>query len=170
MTNTALNSAMFSNMQTGKPLVTYKKTILAKVYVTTLNPFSNEPEGIILEGNPETNDLGTMIDIWNDTQLAFFKRMNRKLLEQGLLLAFDKPENIAEMDIEKYADSPDEELEKILKSPYYSIVSALNATTSEAVVGRFLLLARKLEKSEKIIKVIEARLAELQSTEYQQEE
>ena len=170
MTKIAIDSQSFANMQTDRPLVTYKKTLLARVYIITLNPFSNEPEGIILEGDPEKNDLGSMIDIWNETQLAFFKRMNKKLLEQGLLLAFDKPENMAEMNIEKYADSSDEELEKILKSPYYSIVSALNATTSEAVIGRFLVLARKLEKSEKIIKVIEARLAELQSVSYKPEE
>ena len=43
---------IYSAMQEDEPLARYKKTILGKVHVIALNPFTEESEGVILQGVP----------------------------------------------------------------------------------------------------------------------
>jgi hypothetical protein len=160
-----MDSEIYSQMQTGKPLKTYKKTILGKVSCTVLNPFNNEVEGIILHGDPRKNDVNSMIDVWNEMQDVFFRRKNKVHLEKGVLIPFVKPENIEELKPEPFADASDEQLVEILNSRYLSLLSSLNKCTTEAVLFRLIDKARELEKSEKIINTLNARLAEIQSGE-----
>lgn len=163
--NEKMDSTIFSQMQTGEPYKTYKKTILGKVSCTVLNPFNNEVEGIILFGDPRKNEPDTMIDVWNEMQDVFFKRKNKWHLETGVLIPFTRPSIAEEIKPEPYADASDEQLVELLNSRYLSLISAVNKCTTEPVLFRLIDMARKLEKSEKIINVLNARLAEIQSGE-----
>ncbi len=152
-------------MVEGKPLKRYRKTILGKVYVTALDPFSNEPDGVILKGNPNNPDeLDTqIIEIWDERQDLFFRRLNKRHFDAGRLV------EIAE--IPKPAPNPnevsDDALDAILKLRFMAFKAKLNGFTDEAPVYRLLNRARELEKSEKIVKHIDTRLLEIQNEKYQ---
>ena len=155
---------VFSAMQEGEPLARYKKTILGQVHVVVLNPFSEEPEGLILKGDPnKASELDSQIvEVWSDKADAFFKRMNRAHFEAGRLAVLEsKPEEPKSPN-----ELTDEEVDKILNSKFLTLKSKLNSFTSEAPVFRLLNRARELEKSEKLIKHIEKRLQDLQLESY----
>jgi hypothetical protein len=151
-------------MVEGKPLKRYKKTILGKVYVTALDPFSDEPEGVILQGNPNNPDeLDTqVIEIWDERQDLFFRRINKRHFEAGrLMMITELPKAQPSVN-----DVSEDELDEILKLRFMAFKAKLNAFTEEAPVYRLLNRARELEKSDKIVKHIETRLLELQNEKY----
>jgi len=150
---------IYSAMQVGKPYKSYRKTILGKVYVTILDPFTQEtPIGIHLEGEP-TTDERAIVDIWSEKEDVFFKRMNKRHFETGNLIPYIREEKEAKRTVE---NSTDEELKALINKPFLSLQAVLNKTNSEALVFRILTLAKELEKSDKIIKAIESRLSEIQ--------
>jgi len=153
-----LNSEVFSAMQTGKPLVSYRKTILGKVYVTVLNPFSGAPEGRLLHGNDEES----VVDIWSEKEKAFFERMNKAHLKSGNLILYRAPEVKEKSQEEIYNSLTDDELREIANSKFLKLKSVLNKMTNVAPVFRLLNIAGEEEKSEKIIGAIKARLSELE--------
>lgn len=159
----------FVAMQTGKPYKSYKKTILGLVYVSVLNSFSREPEGMILRGDPRKLEPDSFVDLWDDVEDAFFRRKNKRHLETGILIAFEKPENYQEPVVEKYASYSDEQLEEVLGQKWLALMKSINETNSESVLYRLLTIARENEKSEKLISAIEARLSEVQTAGYEEE-
>jgi hypothetical protein len=160
-----IDQQTFDNMQTDTPYKSYIKTIFGNVFVMIINSFSGEPEGIILHGNPRKFEKDSYVNVWNSIEDTYFRRANRRHLSNGTMREFVLPENHTEPVPEPYANASDEELKGIINGRYYSLTSALNKTTSEAVIGRFLILAQELEKSEKIVRVIKQRLSEVQSGE-----
>jgi hypothetical protein len=161
-----LDSSTFSLMQTGEPYKSYIKTILAKVYVTVLNPFSNEPEGRILSGNPRAKDENSIIDTWNEKEDVFFKRMNKRHLESGTVIVYRRLPEVVEVSPNEVTD---EEITTLLNSKFLALQNKVNKMTSVAPVFRVLTIAKELEKSEKIIKFLEGKISELQLKEYSQE-
>lgn len=154
---------IFSAMQSGKPYKSYQKTILGKACVTSWDSFNNVPVYVILEGDPKRTEVGTVIDTWNEKEDMFFKKMNRTHFLSGVLREIERVEAVEENRIE---NSTDEELSAMLKGKFFTIQNQLNKIESEATVFRLLRIAREEEKSEKLIKVIEARLSEIQQAEY----
>ena len=78
-------------MQAKAPYKSYRKTLPSHVYVTVFNPFNQEPEGLILKGEGDE----AIVDVWDEMQDLFFKRMNKRHLETGVVVAFvrqDLPE------------------------------------------------------------------------------
>jgi hypothetical protein len=154
----------YAAMQDGEPLKRYTKTILGKVHVVVLNPFTEEPEGVILEGRPDhANDFPSMVvELWTSKQVVFFEKMNKKHLNAGRLTAIDK--------VPEIKPSPnlmtDEEIEHILGSKFLVLKNRLKKLTDTAPVFRLLNKARELDVSEKYIKHIEERLTELQMEGY----
>jgi hypothetical protein len=155
---------MYAAMSEGKPLKRYMKTILGKVYVTTLNPFDNgKPQPIELYGQPRPGNSRAIVEIWSTKEDNFFKKVNDAHFRAGnLRLLEDK-------DIEKVDKEPkspneisDELINEILNKPFMALKNKLNKFTTPAPVYRFLLAAEELEKSEKITTVIKARLSELE--------
>jgi hypothetical protein len=156
------DSKVFAAMQTGKPLKSYIKTVPSKVYVTILSQFSNEPEGLILEGNPKTRDESCIVDVWEDKEDVFFKRANKKHLEQGVIIPFVRAEEVIITEEEEYNTMSDEEMVTLLKEPFFTLQSAVGKMTAQAPIYRMLTLAKEMEKSEKITKFIEGRLSALE--------
>ncbi len=147
-------------MVEGEPIKRYKKTILGKVYVTALDPFSDEPEGVILEGNPANPaELDTqIIEIWDERQDLFFTRINKRHFDAGRLIEL---ESLPEPELSPNEISEDE-LDVVLSLRFMAFRARLKSFTTEAPVFRLLNRARELEKSEKIIKHIEERLSTIQ--------
>jgi hypothetical protein len=145
----------YSAMQTGTPYKRFQKTILGKVHVVALNPFTDQPEGIILEGSGEES----FVDVWDEKADAFFRRLNAKHFESGRLSEVKVREDAV---VKSVNDFTEDDMDILLNSKYLVLKSALTHFTSEAPVFRLLNRARELDKSEKIIKRIEERLVELQ--------
>lgn len=163
MTKRSITDAMME----GEPFARYKKMILGKVYVTALDPFSDEPEGIVLYGNPNNPDqLDTqIIEIWDERQDLFFRKVNKKHFETGRLGLVEQ--------VEETPVSPNDVTDAFLdtlldgrKTRFLAFKNRLNEFTSEAPLFRLLNRARELEKSEKLIKHIETKLAEVQQEPY----
>ena len=164
--NDDINSKVYAAMQTGKPYKTYKKTILGKASVKILNPFSQKPEEVILQGNPKKNEEGCFVDVWSEMEDVFLKRSNVSHIKRGVLIPFDRESTKLEPDVNKYNVLTDEELYDLLSNPFFKLQNALNKMTSPAPVYRLLSLAEEEEKSVKIVNAIKGRLAEIQEQEF----
>lgn len=154
-----ISSEIFSKMQEGTPLLSYKKTILGQVGVHVLNPFTGQPEDRILKGDPKTNDDGCIVDLWSNAEVIYFQRANKRHFETGNLIEHKRSTFTPEKSVNEITD---EEIVAILNSRFFSLQNKINEFTSPAPVHRFLNIAKEMEKSEKIIKAIEARLSELE--------
>lgn len=153
---------VYSAMQKDAPYATYKKVILGKASVKVINPFSENPEEFILEGNPGKDDEGCFVDVWSIEGDMFFQKLNARLLKQGVLVPYDRVKKPLVVDVNEYNVLSDEELFELLKAPFFSLEAALNKMTSEAPVQRMLIIAEQEELSEKKTRHITARLQELQ--------
>ena len=152
-----------STMHGGSPLKSYIKTILGKVYVTVWDSFENKPVGLLLEGDPRRGEESCIIDIWSPEEDYFFKSKNKLHLTTGDIIPYARKEEVKERTVEEYSD---EELTTIINSKFFTLQNVLNNTESIAVLFRIKNLAQELEKSDKLIKVIEARISEVQAEEF----
>lgn len=171
LTADSFEREQFAAMSEGKPIKRYMKTILGKVYVTTLNPFdSGKPQPIELYGQPRPGNSRAVVEIWTTKEDRFFRKVNEAHFKAGNLRLLE------EKDIEKVATEPkspneisDAEIEEILNKPFMALKNKLNKFTSPAPVYRFLMKAEELEKSVKITDVIKARLSELEFGDVEEE-
>lgn len=156
------NNDIYSAMSGGKVYKTYKKTIPAKLYVTVLNMLTGTPtpEGVMLVGDPRKNDNGAMFDVFSEQEDYFFKKMNKSHFDAGRLVEVSREgEKPRERTIEEFSD---EELRTLINKPFLALQSTLNKTSSVATLFRIETIARDLEKSEKVMRAIASRLAEVQ--------
>jgi len=152
---------IFSAMQEGQePLVRYKKTIVGKVHVVALNPFSETPEGVILEGDGRDS----YIELWNPKQIIFFERMNQKHLEAGRIVKMEKPPVPEPPSPNQLSEK---EIDELLNGKWLTLKSKLEKFTDTAPVLRILNRARELEKSERIIKNLEERISQIELEKYE---
>lgn len=165
-TEVTTRNQLYSAMTGGKPLASYKKTILAQALVKIWDNFQEAPAEIIVKGDPRKDLENCVIDVWSEKEKVFFERMNRTHIQSGVLIPYNRPEEVKEevKPIEQYSD---EELLTIVNSKFLALSATLNKTNSTTVLFRLKNLAEDNEKSEKIIKAIESRISELQSSEYQ---
>lgn len=157
-----------SAMQAGKPFKTYKKVVLGRVYVSALDPFTGQPSGVMLYGDPKRDDKTCYIDMWTERDDNFFKRANEVHFKAGYILEsrpIEKKEE--ELPIEQYSD---DQLKGIINLRYLALQAKLNKIESEPVLYRMIGLAKDMEKSAKISGAIEARLSEVQGISVDQEE
>jgi hypothetical protein len=150
-------------MHGASPTASYIKTILGKVYVTLWDSFENQPIGMILEGDPRKKEEGCIVDVWSPDEDFYFRSKNKRNLETGHIISYVRKEEVKERSIEEYSD---EELAAIVNSKFFTLQNVLNNTNSVAVLFRLKNLAQDMEKSEKLIRVIEARISELQAEEF----
>jgi len=171
MSEKEMSYDIYSAMQEGLPYKSYKKVIVGKVLVRVLNPFSDRMEEFLLYGNPYTDkELDNFIvDVWDVRGDQFFKRANSQLLKSGALIEFDRSKVKKEVnETDKYNKISDEEIEEILRKPFFTMTGALGKITQEATVVRFLNIAKKIGKSDAYQAAIEEKLAELQLTQYEE--
>jgi hypothetical protein len=151
---------VFSDMQSGNPYATYRKTILGKVNVAILDPFTMKPEMILLEGEPKTDERAR-IDIWSEMADLYFRRSkpNTTHFLEGTLIKITKEVRVDPHNIEQYSDS---ELQEVLKFKYVVLSKTLSDITTAPVLMRMTDLAREMELSKRITDAIETRLSEVQ--------
>jgi len=164
MVNVRVNNAAME----GEPFKRYKKTILGKVYVTILDPFSDEPTGLILQGNPNhPAELETQIvEVWDARQDSFFRKVNKKHFDAGRLVTLEE-EPVISASPNSLSDAEMDVLLDGRQTRFLAFQNRLATFTDEAPIFRLLNRARELEKSEKIIKHIETRLFALQNSHFQ---
>lgn len=152
------NLKVYAMSQTKEPYKSYRKAIVGKVYVTIIDKYENKPLGVILEGNGEDS----IVDTWDEREDVFFRKANRPHLESGTILPYIRTYEKIISEEEKYNTLSDDELVELLNSKFLSLQSAANKMTKSAPLFRLLQTAKDLEKSEKIIKFIEGKLAAVQ--------
>jgi len=161
-----MGSDVYSLMQTGKPLRSYVKTIMGKVFVYVLSPFDGKVEGRILEGDPKRKLDSMVVDVWTDKEDAYFKRANVTHFRDGTIVSYTRPLTPEQKSVNEMSD---EEIVKVLSEPFFTLKNMLSKLTAVAPVYRLLEKARELEKSEKVVSIIEQRLSELQEKEFNKE-
>lgn len=154
---------VFSAMAEDKPIVSYVKTIVGKVHLTVLNPFSGKPEPVTLYGSPAANNPKAVVQVWSTKDDLFFRQMNREHFEAGNLKSLTPKEEVTR---KQEPVSPntitDDEITEILNKPFLALKNKLNSFTAPAPVYRFERMAEEMEKSEKILEAIRARASELE--------
>ena len=150
-------------MHAGIPYGSYIKTILGKMFVSVWDSFENRAEGIILQGDPRKKEENSIVDVWSQEEDYYFRSKNKRLLETGQIIAYTRKDEERERTIEEYSD---DELTVIINSKFFTLQNVLNNTSSTAVLFRIKNLAQELEKSDKLIKAIEARISEVQAEEF----
>jgi hypothetical protein len=152
------DTRVWASMQSGTPFNSYRKTILGKVAITILSPFTLKPEGILLEGEPKTDERAT-IDVWSEMEDLYLKRQNKKHFAEGTIIKVTREEVPETHTIEQYSDA---EILEVLKYKPVSFFKTLEEIKTAPVLMRMAELAREAEKSEKMIQAIETRLSAVQ--------
>lgn len=154
---------VFSAMDAREPIAIFKKTIVGKVYVTVLNPFTSEVEGLHLEGNAEAGDERAFVELYDQKSLVFFRKINKRQFDLGNIVQVDK------LPTEKVSPNQitDEEVEELLNGHFFTLKARLDSFTEVAPVLRLLNKARDMEKSEKLIRHIQTKMAELEIRNYE---
>lgn len=155
-----MDSTTYSAMQGSEPIVTYKKTILAKVCITVWDSFNEKQDIIILSGDPRKDEDTCMWDIFTEKEDFFFKRMNKTHFNSGTIISYKRPEVVEVVREEQFSD---EQLLEIVNLKYLALINKINNITSVPVMFRIVDIAKNAEKSEKIVRVLEGRLAELEA-------
>lgn len=159
---TDLSIDTYSAMQTGVPYKIYKKVILGRVYLDVLNPFSKKPDGIILQGDPRSNEKGCFLKIWSPQEDVYLHNQNESHFTRGTIAEMEKP---MDNSVKQFGNYSEDDVAELVNSHHIKFQNELNKIDSEAFLFRILTKAKELDKSEKIIAKIEARLAEVQYSE-----
>ena len=161
--NTQDRNLANSAMHGGTPLKSYIKTTLGKVHVVVWDSFVNQAVEMLLEGDPRKPDESCIIDVWSQEEDYFFKSKNSSHLKTGNVIIYSRSTEEKPRTIEEYSD---DELKAIVNSKFFTLQNVLNNTESIAVLFRIKTLAQELEKSDKLIKAIDARISEVQAQEF----
>ena len=166
-----LTSRDYAILEDAKPFKTYIKTILGKVRIVILSPFSGEPEEVILEGNPRAkNNESSLIDVYSNKEDMYFRRANSYHFKNGNIIEYTRKGEPKISEDELANSLTDDQMRELLNSKFLSLQSKVNKMTSVAPVFRMRELAIEMDKSESYIKFLEGKLSELQQSEYAQYE
>lgn len=159
MQGTVLSAALSET-----PVKSYKKTTLGKVLLKVWDSMLNAEKELVFRGDPRRGDEA-VYDVFSDHERIYFERMNRRLFQTGDLIEYTRPEALQEVKkpVEQYSD---DELKEIINARGFALGAALNKIDSVAVLFRIQSLATEMDKSEKILATINARISEVQSQEF----
>ena len=88
-----VNHNVYSAMQEGEPLAIYKKVCVGKISVRIINPYTEDVEDVILEGDPhspKTQLENISISVWTTKEDSFFKNVNKYHFEKGNIIKVEK--------------------------------------------------------------------------------
>ncbi len=149
---------VFEAMQNNRPFATYKKTILGRVMLKTLEPIRLIQEDIILSGDPEKNDEKCFYKAWSQSEEKYLRRNNAWHFEKGTIIPYTKDEEQRDL----VNQISDEEIESILRQPHFALKNAIDKFTSTVPVMRFLLAAERLNRPMRTIEYIKERLSRME--------
>jgi len=149
------DARIFSAMQTGEPLKRYEKTILAKVHLLILDPFSGKLQELILEGAPGSDT--SYVEIWSAQEDMFIQKMNKHHFKEGRMKVMES----FKAEVPSPNQITDTEIEELLDAKFMTLKNRLDKFTSSAPVYRLLEMAEaKPNVSAKIVSHIQNKLAE----------
>lgn len=151
---------LFSAMSGGKPFKTYKKAILGKVFVHIWDSFTEAAVGVILKGDPRRDDPNCFIDVWDQKEDTFFTKRNFRHLQSSTVIPVTRKDEEVPQVVREITDN---DLREVANSKFLALQSYLNKTESVGTLFRLLSMAKDLDKSDKILSAIEARISEIQS-------
>lgn len=154
------NIQIYSAMQEDKPIRTWIKTILGKVYIVAWDDMTDQPTGLLLNGDPKKLEENSLIKIWSTKGDIFFKNMNRLLISRGILKEVEPEKLIPEKTDE---DLTDTELLEITSMKHLALKARIAKIKTAPVLFRMVNIARDNEKADSVIKAIELRLSEIQA-------
>lgn len=162
--DSTLDLSVLERLQTNQPIAVYKKTTVGKVGVIVFNPITRKPEERILKGDPRDptrNIENEIVKIFDEPSHLYFKSVNKNLIERGLIAPFTS--ELTGVDMGNAIT--DEEIDRILSEPNFSLKARLAKFTSPVPVERLHIRALELNKGVKTIEQIKARISELQTGE-----
>lgn len=158
-TNTIVEQIMKAQ-EMGTPLAVYRKTILGKVVVRILDPFSGKPNDVLIHGEPgKTANDDLEVCLWTPVEIKFFEKYNKSLIEKGsVVLVGQKSENT----IDRTNSLNDQEITDLLSGNYAQLKSTVNQLTSETTLQRVLRIATEMNRPAKTIQMLQERIEEVQ--------
>lgn len=165
MTEQEISADVYSKMQVGTPIAVYKKMTLGKVEVSVINPFSGNPQNVLLVGNPNKNHPKCFIEVWSQKEEVYFDRQNANLFKGGYLEKLAEPVKPKRRDLKEkdYSKISREYIEELVTAPFMKFKKELNEIDAAAVLYRVKDIAEELERPEKTMNHIRARIVEVQS-------
>ena len=143
----------------------YVKACVGRLAIQRIDPFTGREETVILKGdvtNPEVDKDEITVLLYTDLDAQWFKRANKKLIERGLLV----PDTTKAREAFLVNSISDDEIEKVLSEPFFSLKAKLDKFTSPTPVDRIRRKAKLMNKTVGTVNAIEKRLAELQEAEF----
>ena len=142
----------------------YVKACVGRLAIQRIDPFTGREETVILKGDitdSEVDKDDITVLLYTDLDAEWFRRANKKLIERGLLV----PDTTKVREAFLINSISDDEIEKVLSEPFFSLKAKLDKFTSPIPVDRILRKAKLMNKTIGTVNAIEARLSELQEAE-----
>jgi hypothetical protein len=163
----AVSHDVYSKMQVGEPVAIFKKTILAKVQVSVINPFNEAPEYIMLYGDPKKNHPDCFVEVWSQMEEVYFERINDSLFKKGYITKLEtnvkpKRKDTQEQDYSKLTEA---DIRELVTAPFMKFKKELNAIDVVGVLYRIQAIAEEMERPAKTMENIQQRITELQQKE-----
>lgn len=149
----------YARMQTGEPLAIFKKTHKGKAVVRLIDPFTEQPTETILKGM--SGERSTFVEVWTEREYMYFLRANKVHLDSGAVV-----EHKGEIDnqiVMSFNNLPDDEMETLIGSKFFTLKSAVEQMTTEAPLLRLIALGEGANKPEKTMQFLRERLSLIQS-------
>lgn len=149
----------FSLMQTGEAFAIFRKTHLAELNVKLIDPFTEQPTVEILHGTGR--ERSTFVEVWTEREYMYFQRANKIHLDSGALV--EHKGKIDNQIIMSFNNLPDDEMETLIGSKFFTLKSAVDQMTTEAPLLRLITLGEEANKPEKTMQFLRERLSLIQS-------
>ena len=148
------------------PMVSYIKTIRGRVAVNRISPMSGEEEVLILNGDiddPDADLSEAIVPLYTHHDLKYFEQANKRAIEDGRVALHDSDRD----ELNRINAITDDAIKELVSGKFFTLKGKLQEFTSPIPVGRILRIAKEENRPVKTIETIEARLAELQTQEYE---
>ena len=146
--------------ENGVPRRIYRKAIVGRVIVRSIDPFSGGRTEVLIQGDPRKTDASDLeISLWTQLEVKFFEKANKSLIEAGSLVLVEE----RSVDTINYDNAiSDAQIEELVVAPYFTFKSEVNKLSSETTLQRVLKIAEDLNRPANTLKLLKLRLEELQ--------
>jgi len=152
---------VYAAMQTERPKKTYIKSQLGKVVVKVLNPFDEKPEEVILEGDPRKYEETCFVDLWDDKQISYFEKMNKRLISTGWIHEISREE--VELNKERgiYANYTKKDKIELFDRSFMAFRSFINRVNDIEFLTDLIEVGKEIDAPQSYIKAINGRIESL---------
>jgi len=146
--------------ENGVPKRIYRKAIVGRVIVRSIDPFSGGRTEVLIEGDPQVTEAADLeVSLWTSLEVKYFEKANKGLIENGSLI------RVEERSVEtiNYDNAiSDAQIAELVVAPYFTLKSEINKLSSETTLQRILKIAEDLNRPAKSMRLLMLRLEEIQ--------